>query len=115
MPDPRIHDVERTIPRTATAPNPSGSILAANQHRGDVEIVNISDKPVEPIFLSRGGIALIGFGIALTTYGSSYRIGTNNMFYGVINADTCDVSIVVTRSREITNPVTPTATWPWAS
>ena len=31
------------------------------------------------------------------------------------NADTCDVSIVVTRSREITNPVTPTATWPWNS
>jgi len=32
-----------------------------------------------------------------------------------VNADTCDVSIVVTRSREITNPITPTATWPWAS
>jgi len=29
--------------------------------------------------------------------------------------DTCDISIVVTRLRAITNPVTPTATWPWAS
>jgi len=32
-----------------------------------------------------------------------------------VNADTCDISIVVTRLRAITNPVTPTATWPWAS
>ena len=32
-----------------------------------------------------------------------------------VNADTCDVSIVLTRLREITNPITPTATWPWAS
>ena len=32
-----------------------------------------------------------------------------------VNADTCDVSLVITRLRTITNPVTPTATWPWAS
>ena len=31
------------------------------------------------------------------------------------NADTVDISIVLTRLREITNPITPTATWPWAS
>jgi len=31
------------------------------------------------------------------------------------NADTVDISIVITRLRTITNPITPTATWPWAS
>lgn len=32
-----------------------------------------------------------------------------------VNADTVDISLVITRLREITNPVTPTATWPWAT
>jgi len=30
-----------------------------------------------------------------------------------VNTDTCDISIVVTKLAEITNPVTPVATWPW--
>ena len=32
-----------------------------------------------------------------------------------VNADTVDISLVITRLRAITNPVTPTATWPWAT
>lgn len=32
-----------------------------------------------------------------------------------VNADTVDISIVVTRLREISNPITLTPTWPWAS
>ena len=31
------------------------------------------------------------------------------------NTDTVDISIVVTKLTEITNPVTPVATWPWNS
>ena len=32
-----------------------------------------------------------------------------------VNTDTVDISLVITRLPEITNPVTPVATWPWNS
>ncbi|GAH66113.1 unnamed protein product, partial [marine sediment metagenome] len=73
MPDPRIFPIDSSIPTATVAPNPSGVILAANEHRVDAEIVNVSQDPVEPISLSRGDVAVLGAGITLTTYGSSYR------------------------------------------
>jgi len=84
MPDPRIFPIDSATPTATVAPAVSGVILAANEHRVDAEIVNVSN-PVEPISLSRGGVAVLGAGITLTTYGSSYRIGTANLFYGNIN------------------------------
>ena len=85
MPDPRIFPVETAIPTATVAPAASGVILAANPRRADAEIINVSQEPVEPISLSRGGVAILGAGITLTTYGSSYRIGTANLFLGNIN------------------------------
>jgi len=84
MPDPRIFPIDRSIPTATVAPAVSGVVLAANERRVDAEIVNVSD-PAEMISLSRGGVAVLGAGITLTTYGSSYRIGTANLFLGDIN------------------------------
>ena len=85
MPDPRIHPIPSTTPTAAIALAVSGPVLAANERRVDAEIVNVSD-PSEAISLSRGDVAVLGAGLTLTARGSVYRIGTNNMFYGVINA-----------------------------
>ena len=85
MPDPRIFPIDSSIPTATVAPAVSGVILAANDRRVDAEIINVSD-PSETISFSRGGVAVLGAGITLTAHGSSYRIGTNNLFYGVINA-----------------------------
>lgn len=85
MPDPRIFPIDSATPTAAVALAVSGVILAANERRVDAEIINVSN-PGEAISLSRGGVAVLNSGITLTTYGSSYRIGTNNLFYGVINA-----------------------------
>lgn len=85
MPDPTIWPIPNATPTAIVAPAVSGPVLAANEFRVDAEIINVSD-PSEAISLSRGDTAVLGAGITLTARGSSYRIGTNNMFYGVINA-----------------------------
>lgn len=85
MPNPLIWPIESAAPTAAVAPAVSGAVLAANPRRADAEIINVSN-PSEPISLSRGDVAVLGAGITLTATGSSYRIGTNNLFYGVINA-----------------------------
>ena len=88
MPDPRIWPIPSATPSATIAPAASGPVLVANQRRVDAEIINVSD-PSEAISLSRGDVAVLGAGITLTARGSSYRIGTENMFYGVINAIRC--------------------------
>ncbi len=85
MPDPRIFPIPSATPTAAIAPAASGPVLAANVARVDADIINVSD-PSEAISLSRGGVAVLGAGITLTARGSSYHIGTNNLFLGIINA-----------------------------
>lgn len=85
MPDPRIWPIEDAAGTAIVAPAVSGEVLAANQHRADAEITNVSD-PSEAISLSRGGVAVLNAGITLTARGSSYRIGTTNLFLGAISA-----------------------------
>jgi hypothetical protein len=84
MPDPRIWPINNEIPTATVAPAVSGIVLAANTRRVDAEIINVSD-PSEAISLSRGEVAVLGAGITLTARGSSYRIGTSNLFKGDIN------------------------------
>lgn len=85
MADPTIWPIPTGTPTAAVALAASGEVLAANLNRLDAEIINVSD-PSEAVSLSRGGIAVLGAGITLTARGSSYRIGTANLFYGAINA-----------------------------
>ncbi|GAG58549.1 unnamed protein product, partial [marine sediment metagenome] len=57
--------------------------LAANPNRVDCDFVNDSDNI---IYLARGNAAVIGSGIRLNPNGGTYHMGTNNLFYGAINA-----------------------------
>ncbi len=85
MVDPRKYNIPSATPTAAIALVASGPVLAVNPSRVDAEIINVS-KPSEAISLSRGGVAVLGAGITLTATGSSYRIGTDNLFLGVMNA-----------------------------
>jgi len=99
MPDPRIHPIENEIATATVAPAASGVILAANQHRSGADIVNLSD-PIEPISLSLGGVAVLGAGKTLTTYGSTYHMGTDNLFYGDINGISASGTAALSVSEE---------------
>ena len=96
MPDPRIFPVVNSIETATVAEAVSNVVLAGNRHRVEADIVNISD-PTEVIYLARGQAAVMGAGIALTARGSSYRIGTNNLFvgdvYGISLSGTAALSI----------------------
>ena len=61
----------------------STQVLAANSGRCDADFINDS---ANVIYLARGNAAVIGSGIRLNPNGGSYHIGTDNLFYGIINA-----------------------------
>ncbi len=85
MPDPRLFPIGSEAPTAIVAPLASGIILAANADREGVDIVNLSD-PREAISLGLGVAAVLGSGKTLTTYGSTYHMGTSNLFKGDIYA-----------------------------
>ena len=99
MPDPRIWPMESEIPSAAVAPAVSGIVLAANTQREGADIVNISD-PSEPVSLALGVDAVLGFGKTLTAYGSSYHMGTNNLFKGDIYGISASGTAVLSVSEE---------------
>ena len=96
MPDPKIWPIESEIPTATVAPAISGVVLAANAAREGVDIVNLSD-PHEPISLGLGVDAVLGAGKTLTTYGSTYHMGTANLFkgdiYGISASGTAALSV----------------------
>jgi len=83
MPDPRIFPIVRATDTFATVGVVSTLVLAENLRRVDAEIVNDGE---ESVYLARGNAAVIGSGMRINARGGSYRIGTNNMFYGDIYA-----------------------------
>ena len=87
MPDPRIFPITSVNDTFATVGVVSTEILAANRNRVDCDFTNDSEQV---IYLARGNAAVIGSGIRLNARGGSYRIGTNNLFYGAVNAICAD-------------------------
>lgn len=82
MPDPRIFPITSVNDTFATVTGGvSTLVLAANPNRVDCDFVNDGDQIC---YLARGNAAVIGSGIRLNPNGGSYRIGTNNLFYGAI-------------------------------
>lgn len=61
----------------------SSVIVAANDNRLDLEIVNDSDVT---IYLARGNAAVVGSGIRLNAAGGSYSMSAHNLFLGYIAA-----------------------------
>ena len=85
MPDPRIFPIVESNDTFATVGAVSTLVLAENLRRLDCDFTNDSD-PSEAIYLARGNAAVMGSGAALTARGGTYRIATDNMFYGEIYA-----------------------------
>ena len=82
MPDPRIFPIETSMIDSQPVDNASSVILAANPYRGDCDLTNVG---TEMAYLARGEAAVLLSGIPLTPNGT-YHIGTNNMWYGTIEA-----------------------------
>ena len=87
MPDPRIFPITNCNDTFATVGAVSTEVLAANANRVDCDFTNDSSQV---IYLARGNAAVIGSGIRINPKGGSYRIGTNNLFYGAINGICAD-------------------------
>ena len=81
MANPTIFPITSVNDTFATVGVASAVALAANVNRVDCDFVNDSDNI---IYLARGNAAIIGSGIRINPNGGSYRIGTNNLFYGAI-------------------------------
>ncbi len=85
MPDPRIFPVETVNDTVEAVEDVSTLVLAANSNRVGADFINVTD-PSEMISLARGHAAVLGSGDSLTAYGSSYRIGTDNLWKGAVYA-----------------------------
>ena len=100
MPDPRIHPIDSETSTAIVAPAVSGIILAANPHRVGADIVNYSD-PSEAISLGFGVDAVLGAGKTLTAHGSSYHMGTENLYLGDIYAISTSGTAALSISEEL--------------
>jgi len=85
MPDPRIFTVEKKAATAVDVGLVSTLILEANPNRVTVDLVNLSD-PAEAMSLGFGEAAVNGSGDVMTTYGSTYHMGTGNLYLGAIYA-----------------------------
>ena len=85
MADPLIWPWEEENAAAVTVGNISTAVLVATPNRAGLDLVNLSD-PSEAISLGFGNAAVAGEGKVLTVYGSTYHMGTDNMYRGAINA-----------------------------
>ncbi len=85
MVDPLIWPWETENAPATVVGAASTLVLAANPNRTGLDLVNLSD-PAEAISLRFGGAAVAGQGKVLTVYGSTYHMGTDNLFLGEIYA-----------------------------
>ncbi len=83
MPDPRIWPIDSAADTFGTVSGVSSTIVAANDNRRDLVIVNDSGLV---IYLARGNTAVVGSGIRLNALGGVYNMDTLNLFLGEINA-----------------------------
>ena len=86
MPDPRIFPIERVNDSLSIVTDASAIVVAANEQRADLEIVNDSDVVV---YLSRSDPAVASQGIRLNPNGGSYSMDTQNLYLGAFYA-ICD-------------------------
>ena len=85
MVDPLIWPWDTENADAITVGNVTTVVLAANLNREGLDLVNLS-SPSEAISLGFGNDAVLGQGKVLTSYGSTYHMGTANKYQGAINA-----------------------------
>ena len=83
MPDPRIFPIERANDGHAGVIDVTTIIVAANEQRADLKIVNDLDVIV---YLARGNDAVVGDGIRLNGNGGVFNMDTQDLFLGYIAA-----------------------------
>lgn len=83
MPDPRLFPIVVSNDYAAQVTDVSAQIIAANDRRRDLEIVNDLDVVV---YISRSTPAVAGEGMRLNPYGGSYSMDMQNMFWGAFYA-----------------------------
>lgn len=86
MPDPRIHPIERATDGYGSVTDVSAIIVAANDQRADLMIVNDSEVLV---YLARGNAAVARSGIRLNGNGGAFNMNQTDLFLGAIYA-VCD-------------------------
>lgn len=85
MADPLIWPWETENADAVTVDAISTVVLAENPNREGLDLTNLS-APSEAISLGFGNAAVVGSGKVLTTYGSTYHMGTANLYKGAIFA-----------------------------
>ena len=85
MPDPRIFPVERENFDQVIVGAGAVVVLAANEARVGLDLTNVS-TPSAAISLGFGNVPIANSGKVLTVYGSTYHMGTENLFLGAITA-----------------------------
>jgi len=83
MPDPRLFPITVVNDYAAQVTDVSAQIIAANDVRRDLEIVNDLDTVV---YVSRSDPAIVGEGIRLNPNGGSYSMDMQNMYLGAFYA-----------------------------
>lgn len=83
MPDPRIFPIDRADDTHAGVTDASVIIVAANEKRADLKIVN--DLAII-VYLARGNAAVVGDGIRLNGNGGAFNMDTQDLFLGAIHA-----------------------------
>ena len=83
MPDPRIFPIERVTDIQAGVVDADSIIVAANEERADLKIVNDSASIV---YLARGNVAVVNSGIRLNANGGAFNMDTVDLFLGAIHA-----------------------------
>ena len=83
MPDPTIHPIVTVLDTFITVGAVDTLVLVANANRQELDLVNDS---VEPIYIARGGAAVMNSGLRLNPRGGAYRMGTDNLYHGEIRA-----------------------------
>lgn len=99
MPDPRIFPIERENPDQVIVGGAAVVVLAANLSRVGCDLVNVS-TPSAAISLGFGNVAIANSGKVLTVYGSTYHMGTENLFQGAITA-ICPAGGLLAYSEEV--------------
>lgn len=100
--DPLIWPWETENAGAVTVDNVSTVVLAANPNRVGLDLTNLS-APSEAISLGFGDAAVAGEGKVLTAYGSTYHMGTDNLYLGDIYA-ICPSGGMELAVSEETNP-----------
>lgn len=86
MPDPRIFPIERATDTYGSVTDVDAIIVAANEERADLKIVNDSASIV---YIARGNVAVARSGIRLNGNGGVFNMDQEDLFLGDIHA-ICD-------------------------